>query len=175
MVQDDGVAIVQYGPSTMRLDGISLRVETDYPYDPEVRVSIDEAEVPFALDLRIPAWAEGATVDGSPVAPGTHRVDGVSAGDVVVLRLPLEPRITRPDSRIDAVRGTIDVERSESLDHLCGQRGDRLSVGDVDRMQGEGLGGSRIQRGRLRETLLAQVDRRHAGTANGPGAETPST
>ena len=152
MVQDDGVAIVQYGPSTMRLDGISLRVETDYPYDPEVRVSIDEAEVPFALDLRIPAWAEGATVDGSPVAPGTHRVDGVSAGDVVVLRLPLEPRITRPDSRIDAVRGTIAVERGPFV--LCAESVDLpgdLSVNElvVDADAGvEALGAGAVVRGR---------------------------
>lgn len=149
---DDGVAIVQYGPSTMRLDGISLRVETDYPYDPEVRVSIDEAEVPFALDLRIPAWAEGATVDGSPVAPGAHRVDGVSAGDVVVLRLPLEPRITRPDSRIDAVRGTIAVERGPFV--LCAESVDLpgdLSVNElvVDADAGvEALGAGAVVRGR---------------------------
>ena len=44
------------------------------------------------------------------------------AGDIVQLDLPMAPRVSRPDSRIDAVRGCVAVERGpevlalESLD-----------------------------------------------------------
>jgi hypothetical protein len=57
--------------------------------------------VTFPLDLRIPAWADGATVaiDGetAPAAPGTfHRVerdwDGVTE---LTLTLPMRPRVER--------------------------------------------------------------------------------
>ena len=80
------------------------------------------------------------------------RVEDVSAGNVVVLRLPLEPRITRPDSRIDAVRGTIAVERGPFV--ICAESVDLpgdLSVTElvVDADAGvEALGAGAVVRGR---------------------------
>nr|WP_231980469.1 beta-L-arabinofuranosidase domain-containing protein [Tessaracoccus coleopterorum] len=72
--------MVQYAPATLNVGDVRLRVETGYPYDGTVRVIVERAPSPFALDLRIPAWAEGATVDGVAVTPGAFRVDGVTAG-----------------------------------------------------------------------------------------------
>lgn len=116
---DDGVALVQYAPATLDLDGIALKVETGYPYDGAVRIEVTAAAEPFALDLRVPGWAEGATVNGAPVSPGVARVDGVGQGDVVTLELPMRPRLRRPDARIDAVRGTVAVERGPFV--LCAE------------------------------------------------------
>lgn len=116
---DDGVAVVQYAPGRIAVGDIRLRVETGYPYDGEVRVVVESAPGPFALDLRIPGWAEGATVDGEAVSPGSFRVDGVTEGDVVELVLPVGPRVVRPDSRIDAVRGSVAVERGPLV--LCAE------------------------------------------------------
>ena len=124
----DGVALVQYAPATIHADRAVLRVETQYPYDSEIRITVDEAAAPFDLDLRIPGWARGATVDGVEVAPGAHRVAAVSEGDVVVLALPVAPRVTYPDSRIDAVRGAIAVERGPIV--LCAESVDL--PGDLD-------------------------------------------
>jgi DUF1680 family protein len=150
---DDGVQLHQYAPASVRTtlpDGrpVAFDVETEYPRDGVVRVHVrgDSAE-PWTLTLRVPAWADGARLkvvpaDGAPseeaVEPGSATVRRAFAdGDVVELHLPLAPRLTAPDPRIDAVRGCLAVERGpevlclESVD-LATATGGRLDdVADV--------------------------------------------
>jgi DUF1680 family protein len=65
------------------------------------------------LALRIPAWAEGATVNGKPVDAGQYaRVEQTwSPGDTVEVQLPLTPRTVTAAPRVDAVRGCVAIER----------------------------------------------------------------
>ncbi|MEQ4303997.1 beta-L-arabinofuranosidase domain-containing protein [Plantactinospora sp. B6F1] len=143
---DEGLQIHQYVPGTItdrRVDGPGRRitVATGYPVDGEIRVRIDGADDrPWMLALRVPGWAEqGATltVDGQtrPVRPGYATERRVwRAGDEVVLSLPMAPRLTYPDPRIDAVRGCVAVERGplvyavESVDVPGGESVDDLRV-----------------------------------------------
>ncbi len=117
---DDGVQLHQYAPSTVRSDvaggTVRLTVDTRYPADGVVTVTADEAPAgPWTLTLRVPAWAAGATVTAGgqtrPVEPGYVAVEGPAAGRSVVLTLPVEPRFTWADPRVDAVRGQVAVER----------------------------------------------------------------
>ncbi len=120
---DDGVQVHQWASSeiaTALADGsrVRLRVQTDYPRSGAIRVTIDESRAePWSLSLRIPAWATGATVaiaGAPPVAatPGAHVVRRAFApGDVIEVSLPVAPRWTWPDPRVDAVRGAVAVER----------------------------------------------------------------
>ena len=105
----DGVQLHQYATGSV---AGALSVRTDYPWSGRVDIEI-ERPGEWTLSLRIPAWAAGATVDGEPVAPGTYARlrRGWAEGDRVVLDLPLAPRLTRPDPRIEAVRGRVAVER----------------------------------------------------------------
>ncbi|WP_204318895.1 beta-L-arabinofuranosidase domain-containing protein [Microbacterium sp. B35-04] len=145
---DDGVQLHQYAPSTVRTtlaDGrvVALDVETDYPVSGRIRVisRADAApDAPWTLTLRVPAWAAGARLrllptDGGAteerdLPPGAAEVRrAFREGDVVELDLPMAPRVTAPDERIDAVRGCLVIERGpevfalESVD---------LGPGDVD-------------------------------------------
>ncbi|MER5455198.1 beta-L-arabinofuranosidase domain-containing protein [Micromonospora sp. NPDC002389] len=120
---DEGLQLHQYLPGTLahRLpDGRErcLVITTDYPHDGEIRVRVDsDDDRPWSLSLRVPDWAvEGATVTVAgatrPVAPGMVTEQRTwRRGDEVVLALPMAPRFTHPDSRIDAVRGCVAVER----------------------------------------------------------------
>jgi hypothetical protein len=109
-----------YVPSTVRFgfDGAaaSLRIETAYPYRPEITLHIDtDRAAVFALNVRIPAWAGAATtvaVNGTPVAaeplPGQflslkrewHRGDRIEITLDLPLRLepvdPEHPEIVAP-------------------------------------------------------------------------------
>ncbi len=89
--------------------------------------------------MRIPAWAAGAElvdVDGRRrVTPGVVVVERpFQPGDEVTLTLPMAPRWTRPDPRIDAVRGCVAVERgplvlcAESVDLPGGRHVDSVRV-----------------------------------------------
>jgi DUF1680 family protein len=63
-----------------------------------------------------------ATADGGrrefATRPGYLTVtETFSAGDVLELHLPIEPRVVVPDPRIDAVRGCVAIERGPEV--LC--------------------------------------------------------
>jgi DUF1680 family protein len=127
-VDDDGLQLHQYAAGTVRAvldDGreVGVQVATRYPQDGVVRLTVLEGcEGRWALSLRVPAWAGGAVVRaGGQAVPADAPVAVLdrewSAGDVVELRLPVAPRFTEPDPRIDAVRGCVAVERGPEV--LC--------------------------------------------------------
>jgi DUF1680 family protein len=113
-----GVQLHQYVPSRIRVDTaagpLELAVETQYPWNGDVRVNVVSAPAgAVELSFRIPAWADGAVLDGQPVAAGVYAViDRVlNDGESIELSLPMRPRITRPHPRVDAVRGSVAIER----------------------------------------------------------------
>ncbi|HEY1131246.1 MAG TPA: beta-L-arabinofuranosidase domain-containing protein [Roseateles sp.] len=99
----DVVTVNLYGPSTLVLGKLRLSQHTDYPASGKVqlRVIAPDAGVRFALRLRIPSWAEGATVslDGQTLpAPQPGRYAEIAArpwqGEhVVTLDFPMAPRL----------------------------------------------------------------------------------
>ncbi|GAB2553099.1 glycoside hydrolase family 127 protein [Kribbella endophytica] len=110
----DGVQLHQYAEGTIATDTVELRVETNYPWDGAIRITVDKApDVSVALEFRIPAWAEGATLNGKPVDAGQYaRVEQTwSPGDTVELHLPLTARTVTAAPRVDAVRGCVAIER----------------------------------------------------------------
>jgi uncharacterized protein len=72
---------------------------------------------PWTLSFRIPQWADGATLESTdgdvrPISAGIGRERRAwRQGDRLVLDLGSAVRIIRPDPRIDAVRGSIAIER----------------------------------------------------------------
>ena len=118
---------------------VAVEVGTDYPWRADVEVTVTESvDQEWALTVRVPHWAEGATctVNGRPVESAT--ADGWwstrrhwQVGDRLVLTLPVVARLTTADPRVDAARGAVAIERGplvyclESTDHP-GQRLDDL-------------------------------------------------
>ncbi|WP_432565621.1 glycoside hydrolase family 127 protein [Kineococcus sp. SYSU DK003] len=94
-------------------DGISATVATDYPWTPRVQITFDAPTV-RRTQLRIPAWASGATLTvdddaAAAVAPGTAEVpSGVRS---IELHLPVEPVFERAHPWVDASRGTLALRR----------------------------------------------------------------
>lgn len=128
-VSADGLHLVQLASvriGTRLGDGRAVGVEvvTGYPVDGEVVVRVTEAPGDvWTLALRVPAWAAGAAlVDGrrAVVADGEVRVRRAFAvGNEVRLSLPVAPRVTVADARVDAVRGCVAVERGPVV--LCAE------------------------------------------------------
>jgi DUF1680 family protein len=119
-----GLQLHQYaeGEVTAELPGlgqVSLRIETDYPWDGHIVVIVEETpDQEWTLGLRIPDWcrAWGLRVQGQQVdAEARDGRVGLSRawapGDVIELDLEMSARFTAPDPRIDAVRGTLAIER----------------------------------------------------------------
>jgi DUF1680 family protein len=100
----DTLFVNLYVPSIAewRAAGARLALTTRYPYEGTVRIAVESLETPreFALALRIPAWCSGASVRVSeqPVRPEREAGYAVvrrrwRAGDVVLLELPVGPRL----------------------------------------------------------------------------------
>lgn len=117
----DTLDIHQYATSRIVAGGTAVRVETSYPADGVVRIMVESTEGESVdLALRVPEWAAGGVVvrageEPTEVAPGYVRLAGLVAGESVDLTLPLDVRVTAPDHRIDAVRGTLAFERGPEV------------------------------------------------------------
>jgi DUF1680 family protein len=97
-----------------------LDVVTDYPWTGEVEFRVRECPAAeCGLAVRIPGWSPAVSValNGETRAAGPgDRVYLVvrrrwQAGDVLTVTLDTTPRLTYPGGRLDAVRGTVAVER----------------------------------------------------------------
>ena len=95
------------------LGGGTVAVRTSYPGDGRVEV---EGPAGLTIALRIPSWASAATIDRQPVQPdadGYARVE--LAANPLVLDLPMAPRWTQANHRVDAVRGCVALERGPQV------------------------------------------------------------
>lgn len=114
---DDRALIVhQYVPGAVRSGEFAVSVATDFPWDGRVTFTVERApEREWTLSLRVPAWSAATTVDGRPAAPDGNGYVALERtwrpGDTVELELDLTPRLVHPHRRIDAVRGSVAVER----------------------------------------------------------------
>lgn len=107
---DGGLAAVAHGPSRVEttLGGASVTVEsvTDYPFGETVALVVrTDRETEFPLLVRVPAWADGAIVDGRPAVPGGfHRVQRAWKGEMRVEAVfPMKARLERRFNRAAAI------------------------------------------------------------------------
>ena len=110
---DGGIRVNVLGPAdaTLNLAGIGsvlLEQRTSYPFDGSVEIRVvPERCASFRIHVRVPAWAEsaslsvnGACVAASPIAGSYACIDREwSANDTIVLTLPMRPRTHRKCNR----------------------------------------------------------------------------
>ncbi|MDR6972945.1 beta-L-arabinofuranosidase domain-containing protein [Leifsonia shinshuensis] len=138
---DDGVQLHLLADAevetTVETGAVRLAVRTGgYPYAGSIEIDA-ESEGEVEVRVRIPGWAAGAVArfrgEELPVVDGYARARAhFVSGDRIHLDLPMEPRLTYPDARIDALRGTVAVERGPLV--LCAESTDLPSGVDVSRI-----------------------------------------
>jgi hypothetical protein len=115
---DGGLAAMVLAPctveTTMHGVGVRIAVETAYPFGDRVEITVAATEpVTFALDVRIPDWAEGATVvlDGATEGAtpgGFHTVMRQWKGETwLTLELPMPIRHESRDGNAVIGRGPL--------------------------------------------------------------------
>lgn len=126
---EDEIAVHLYGESTVRCElengaKVALKQTTNYPWEGTIAFTAELlAPARFALSLRIPEWAEGATlsVNGTMIDLAADVVDGYARierqwhdGDRVALILPLalrpqfaSPRVRQDVGRVALMRGPL--------------------------------------------------------------------
>ncbi|PWD51813.1 glycoside hydrolase family 127 protein [Serinibacter arcticus] len=124
-------------------DGV-LRIETSYPADGAVRLSVHGQVVDGArLAVRIPSWSSASEVrddDGAAAAATDgYAVLPLTAGATYDLDLDLAPRFTRAHHRVDAVRGTLAIERGPLVYCIEQADLDGVEVDDLVLVPGAGV------------------------------------
>jgi DUF1680 family protein len=118
---------------------IAVRLVTSYPWSGAVEVQVTSAPPrPAGLALRRPAWSRrpNLLLNGQPVPAGTAGAGYLlvhrqwQPGDVLRYDLGLTPRLTLPDQRIDAVRGTAAIERGPLV--YCFEQADQPAGTDLE-------------------------------------------
>lgn len=121
-----GLRVDLYGGTTSDIalpDGgrFVLREESDYPWSGHIEFHVDHASgagTALPLMLRVPGWAVGATVSvagsaAEAVDAGTYvRIERTwSAGESIVLELPMPVRLLRAHRLVEEASNQIAVQR----------------------------------------------------------------
>ena len=142
-----------------------LTVETDYPWDGKVKITMNESDHESRkLALRIPGWCQNFNirVNGEEV---NHDIQNGyltinhtwRAGDVIEIEFVMTPFFVEADSRIDSVRGCVAIQRGPMvycLEEQDQKTGVNLLDVEIDpaaaltnRWQGDFLGGVMVLEG----------------------------
>jgi DUF1680 family protein len=144
---DDAIWVNLYGGSMLATNwnGQPLKLVqiTNFPWDGKVRIVF--ADCPpqeFALKLRIPGWAESATirVNGKPVSmaalPGSYAEirRRWKSGDLAELELPMPARLIEANPLVEEARNQVAIQRGpivcclESPDLPAGVRVEDVAI-----------------------------------------------
>lgn len=101
----DGITLYinLYIPSRLETDGISLEINTDYPYSDKINIAVKRNTEIDSLKLRIPEFSHKAAAirhgakEFREIEKGYFTVSNIKGGDTVELTLPME--ITEYKSR----------------------------------------------------------------------------
>lgn len=138
-----GVQLQQFGEGTFRAPTpagpVTLRVHTDYPWDGDVDIEVlDAPGGSWELSVRAPGWCDQPTgrlegkQDLEPTGGYLRATHAWKPGDRVQVRLPMPPRRTSADPRVDAVRGCVALERGPLV--YCFEEADLPPGADLDRV-----------------------------------------
>jgi hypothetical protein len=119
----DTLTVQQYAAATITGAGLTIELDTEYPWDGLIRLRVTAAPAEAReIALRVPAWSATASLTENDQDDPSERVQvspdrylrlrrAWRPGDEVRLRLDMTPRLTRPDPRVDALRGCVAIER----------------------------------------------------------------
>ncbi|MFI1995598.1 glycoside hydrolase family 127 protein [Actinoplanes sp. NPDC020271] len=115
----DGLQLHLYGAGTVTAGGHTVEVETSYPWDEQVALTVVSTSAPaWTLSLRIPGWCADARLVINGRAEPVDASDGYvrlrrewQPGDRVELTLAMPARTVIAHRRVDAVRGTVALAR----------------------------------------------------------------
>jgi DUF1680 family protein len=111
---------------------IALEMQTDYPWQGQIQLAIRATDgSAWQLRLRVPEWCSQARVSINGQAIERPRVEAGylvlerawQLEDVIDLQLSVEPMLVEAHPRIDAVRGSLGIQRGplvyclEAVDH----------------------------------------------------------
>ncbi|HOF87052.1 MAG TPA: glycoside hydrolase family 127 protein [Armatimonadota bacterium] len=128
--REDALAVHLYVQSRVETGLAALRVETRYPWDGAVRITVDPRAARFTLRLRVPGWCREyrLAVNGAPLEAPVERgylclARDWAAGDTVTLELAMPVERLEAHPTVQADVGRVALQRGplvyclEAVDH----------------------------------------------------------
>ena len=125
-----GVQVLQFGSGTWTVPTgagpVTITVTTDYPKSGEIAVQVDAAPAGgTTLTVRIPAWAATSRIQANDRLKFERNAetvvfDELIAGDQLSISFDMTPRFVYPAPQVDALRGSVAVERGPQVFALEG-------------------------------------------------------
>jgi len=141
-LSDEGVWFNLYGSNNLTTkwkDGSDIKLEqqTAYPWNGNVKITVQQMPSNGSFFLRIPAWAKGAKILVNGIAYKTKMEEGKFAevkhawkkGDVVELILPMEAKLMEANPLVEETRNQVAVKRGPVV--YCLESVDIPSTQDV--------------------------------------------
>lgn len=122
-LSDEGLYVHLYGgnrlTTTWKGAAVNIVQTTDYPWSGKIKFTVAEVPKNLSLFLRIPSWAEGATilVNGKLYSGGvkantyTKITSAWKKGDVIELNLPMEAKLIEANPLVEETRAQVAVKR----------------------------------------------------------------
>jgi DUF1680 family protein len=100
---------------------VVLSLTTDYPKTGIVKIAVKSAEVPFSLNVRIPAFAEDFAINiNNTPAKGEKQnnyfhITNIQAGDEITFSFSMKPRIIYPNPKVHQNCGKAAIARGPEI------------------------------------------------------------
>ncbi len=129
-----GIQIHQFSNLTISDGGVSLSMETGYPWDGRVKITVTESrDQAWRLSLRLPDWCQSfdLKLNGQDVSSSLQKgyltIERTwKTDDVVELDFTMKAFLVEANPRVDSVRGCVAIQRGplvyclEEQDHEPG-------------------------------------------------------
>ncbi|WP_148908515.1 aceric acid hydrolase [Sphingobacterium allocomposti] len=143
-LSDDAVWVNLYGgnvlQTTYKGNPISIKQESNYPWDGDATFLIEELPKGYALKLRIPAWAETAEIRKNNEKVAFSKEKGYAIlkgdfkkGDRIHLRLPMAVRFMEANPLVEETRNQVAVMRGPVV--YCLEQADVKQTVDIFDLQ----------------------------------------
>ncbi len=122
-LSDEGLWLNLYGSNELttkwKNGTVRIKQETAYPWNGDIKLTVQQAPADLSFFLRIPSWASGAKIliNGKPsgiiATAGSYATvkHAWKPGDVVSLQLPMEAKLMEAAPLVEETRGQVAVKR----------------------------------------------------------------
>ena len=124
MLSRDGIRINHLMNGTVTLDGVTLKIETDYPYGDKAKITVNtDIKDAFSIGIRVPAYTDGMTVNGEMAKADSFGYASFNKtwknGETIDVIIPKNMSVTELNGKISVSNGIIVLavdERIEDID-----------------------------------------------------------
>ncbi len=119
-----GLAVNQYVAGRLATDALTVRMDTDYPWDGEVTLTLERGTLPF-VRLRKPAWCDSLSASAPYSEDGRGYIvfsGALAAGDSLRVVFDMPPRRVYARPSVRACNGRVAVQRGPVV--YCAEEAD---------------------------------------------------